>query len=84
VSKATSEIEQIAAIIANAEVMGQALQLNGAQKLTAATPLVAQMFLQSSLLAGRAVSNPPLFKAGCEKIGSGMADVLNSLVAPEA
>lgn len=81
VTRATSDIDQIASIIANVEVMGQALQLQGPQKLTAATPLIAQMVLQSSALAGKEIANPELFKAGCEKIGSGMADVLNAVKA---
>lgn len=73
------DLEQISAIITQAELFGQALSLPGAQKLTAATPAVAQVILQSSILANNKISNEVLFKQGCQKIADGMADVLNSL-----
>lgn len=79
VTRVTSDLEQLASMIGTVEAVGQALSLAGPQKLTAASPLVAQVILQSSLMAHHSIADPVLFKAGCEKIGSGMADVLNSL-----
>uniref|UniRef100_A0A6M3LD29 Uncharacterized protein n=1 Tax=viral metagenome TaxID=1070528 RepID=A0A6M3LD29_9ZZZZ len=73
------DLEQISAIIIQAELFGQALNLPGAQKLTAATPAVAQIILQSSILANHKIADPVLFKQGCTKIADGMADVMNSL-----
>ena len=73
------DIEQISGIIIQTELFGQALSLPGSAKLTAATPAVAQIILQSSILANRKIANPVLFRAGCTKITDGMADVMNSL-----
>jgi hypothetical protein len=81
IAKATTTIDQVVGVIAQVEVMGQALALPGTQKLTAATPLVAQLLLRSSTLAGKEIADPALFTAGCEKIAAGTADVLNSLKA---
>ena len=75
----SKDLEQISAIIIQAELFGQALELKGSAKLTAATPAVAQIILQSSILANHKIANQELFKQGCTKITDGMADVLNSL-----
>lgn len=74
-----NELVQIAKVIIDVEVMGQALSLPGAQKLTAATPAVAQIILDSAILAHRKIADEALFKAGAQKIADGMADVLNSI-----
>lgn len=70
---------QIANIIQTMEVAGQALQIKGPDKLKAATPLVAQVVLQSAVLANHKIAQPELFKQGTQKIADGWADVLNSL-----
>lgn len=75
----SQDLNQIAAIALNVEVIGQALGLTGTQKLTAASPLVAQVILQSSILANHKISNPDLFKQGVDRVAGGMADILNSL-----
>jgi hypothetical protein len=75
----SADLAQIAQIIAQAEVFGQALGLPGADKLKASAPAVAQIILQSSILVNHKIENPVLFQAGCMKIADGMADVLNSL-----
>jgi hypothetical protein len=79
VQVASRDLAQIADIIAQVEAMGQALGQPGADKLRAAAPLVAQVILQSSLLAQRQIADPMLFKVGAQKVADGMADVLNSL-----
>lgn len=71
--------DQIAAIIVQVEVFGQALGLPGPEKLKAAGAAVTQIIMQSSLMAGKKLANPDLFRAGCTKIADGMADILNSL-----
>lgn len=73
------DLVQIAAVIGTVEAVGVSLQLPGPQKLAAAGPLVGQVVLKSSLLAGKKIANPELFQRGCTKLGDGMADVLNSL-----
>ena len=75
----SKDLASIAEIITQVEVMGQVLGSPGADKLRAATPLVAQIVLQSSILARHEIANPELFRAGCQQIAAGMADVLNSL-----
>jgi hypothetical protein len=75
----STDLAAIASIITNVEAVGQALTLAGPQKLQAAAPLVAQVLLQSSLLANHKIAQPELFKAGSQKMADGMADVLNSL-----
>lgn len=76
---AENDLTKIGAVIMQVEVMGQALALPGPQKLIAAAPSVAQVILQSTLLAGHKIANPTLFAAGAAKMADGMADVLNSL-----
>jgi hypothetical protein len=79
IQKVSIDLAEIAQIIQQAEVFGQALGLPGAQKLQAAAPAVAQIILQSSILAKHELANPVLFQQGCTKVADGMADVLNSL-----
>ncbi len=52
---------------------------SGAQKLAAATPLVANIIKTSELVSGHKIADEALFTAGCAKITSGTADILNSL-----
>lgn len=79
ITEIQSDLAAVATVIANVEAVGQVLGTPGADKLRAATPLVAQAILQSSLLAHRKIENPALFQQGAQKIADGMADVLNSL-----
>lgn len=81
VATVSADLAQIANIIAQMEAVGQALTLAGPQKLAAAAPSVAQVILQSSILAHHTVENPTLFSQGAQKIADGMVDVLNSLKA---
>ena len=84
-AKLVDPLTQIAGIVVQVEGMAQALDvpLPGADKLKMATPIVAQIIVQSSILAGKEIANPELFKAGCASIASGMADVLNSIKADD-
>lgn len=74
-----SELTQIGGIIGSVEAAGQALSLGGPDKLKAATPLVAQAIISSSLLVGKKIANPDLFNQGAKKVADGMADILNSI-----
>lgn len=76
---ASQDLAQIATIITQVETIGQALGQPGTAKLTGAAPLVAQVILQSSILANHKIANPTLFQQGATKIADGMADILNSL-----
>lgn len=79
VTEVTSDLNLIAQVISNVEAVGQVTGLTGPDKLKAATPLVAQAILASSLLAKHQIANATLFQQGAQKIADGMADVLNSL-----
>ncbi len=77
--KVVDTLNGIAAVIMNVEVFGTVLKTPGADKLKAATPLVAQIILQSDMMAGKKINDTALFAAGTEKVASGMADILNSI-----
>lgn len=75
----SADLTQIGNIIVTVEAMGQALGLKGPDKLKASIPLIAQVYLQSALLANQKIHDQALFMAGVEKVASGSADILNSL-----
>lgn len=77
--KIEDDISKIANIIIDVEAMGQALSITGPDKLKAAGPLVSQIILKSSILVNHEIADQALFTKGCASIGSGFADVLNSL-----
>jgi hypothetical protein len=79
VAEVTSDLDLLAQIISNVEAVGQVTGLTGPDKLKAATPLVAQAILASSMLAKHKIADASLFNQGAQKIADGMADVLNSL-----
>lgn len=79
VTRVKDDLTQLSAVIAQAEVMGQVLNLPGEDKLKAVAPLVGQIILGSAALAQHKVAQPDLFLQGTTKITSGWADVLNSL-----
>lgn len=77
--KIKDTMNAIAAIVMNVEVFGQILGTPGADKLKAASPLVAQIILQSNMLIGKKINDKVLFAVGVEKLTAGMADILNSI-----
>ena len=79
VASGIQDLGLIASIITNVEAMGQTLKLAGPDKLKAATPLVAQVVLQSSLLVRQKIADPALFTEGCSKVADGVVAILNSL-----
>lgn len=75
----SKDLAEVGTVVANIEAIGQLKGLSGADKAKAAGPLVAQIVLNSSLVAGKKIANPDLFQQGCQNISGGVADVLNSL-----
>lgn len=75
----SKDLSEIANLVVEVEAVGQALGQPGAQKYAAAGPLVAQVILQSSVMAGKTIADPVMFQKGCAEIGGGMADILNAL-----
>ena len=78
VAKVEDIFSQLQGIIISTEAVGASLGLSGEQKLTAAAPQVAQLFLQWAHLVGHQVENGPLFTQGSKKVADGVADILNS------
>jgi hypothetical protein len=52
---------------------------SGAQKLSAAAPLVANIVKTSEMVAGHSIQNEQLFIQGCTDLTSAVAEILNSL-----
>jgi hypothetical protein len=75
----SNDLAQVANIIVQSEALGQALSLNGLQKLQASVGPVEQVILQSSLLVGHKIANEALFKQACQEYAQATADLLNSL-----
>jgi len=81
--KEADTLTKISGAVVTAEAMIAAISdpgaKTGAQKLKAATPLVAQIIHGSELLAGKKIKNEALFEQACTGITSNVADLLNSL-----
>lgn len=75
----SKDLAAVAQVVVEMEAIGQVMGTAGPDKLKAAAPLVAQVIMQSSLMAGKTVANPALFNTACSEIAGGMADLLNSL-----
>lgn len=79
IDQASAKADEFAAVVIQGEVIGQALGLAGPDKLKAITPLLAQLVLKSDVLAGKKIEDPVLFQRGVASLGSGWADILNSV-----
>lgn len=79
VNVVSRDLAQIAAVVQQVEVMGQALSIAGPQKLIAAAPLVEQIILSSSLVANHKIADEAKFRAACGVMAGAMADILTSL-----
>lgn len=77
-SSAINDLSQIAQTVTMVEAVIQTPG-SGAAKLSAATPLVANIIKTSEIVSGKKIVNEALFVQGCQEIASAMADVLNSL-----
>jgi len=80
IDKVESEIAAIAGQIQTVESIGQVLGTPGPDKLKAAAPLVAQVILQSALMAGHEYDQA-LFTEGATDVANGFAKILNSIKA---
>ena len=75
----SKDLAEIGNVIGQVEVIGQVLGTVGADKLKAAVPLVTQVILSSSLMAGKKIADPAKFQVAVSEITSAVADLLNSL-----
>lgn len=83
VQTVAADLVAVGQVVANVEAIGQAMQVPGAKKAELAGPLVAQVVLQSSLVAGKKIANPDLFAKGCQELGGAIADIMNSISPDE-
>ena len=79
VTTATNDLTSIGSVVVQAEALLGAG--NGAAKLAAAAPLVAQIVKTSELLSGHQIANPALFNQGVTDLTNAVAEILNSLSA---
>lgn len=81
IQSVSDDLTKVAGIVTVIEAAAAAMTTpaDGAEKLKMATPLVAQIILQSDLLVGHKVKDAAKFQAGCASVASGIADVLSSL-----
>jgi hypothetical protein len=84
VDRVDDTLGQVAGVVVTVEGIGAALKLDGAQKLSAASPMVTQLILQSSLVSGRKIADEAKFAEGVAKVTAGVVDILNSISADEA
>jgi hypothetical protein len=84
VERVDGTLDQVAGVVITVEGIGAALKLDGAQKLSAASPMVTQLILQSSLVAGKKIADEAKFAEGVAKVTAGVVDILNSISADEA
>ena len=77
----SDDLTKIAGVVTTVEAIAQAMTTPapGAERLRMATPLVAQIVLQSDVLVGHKIKDQAAFYKACASIGGGMADLLNSL-----
>lgn len=75
----SKDLSEVGNIVAQVEAIGQLKGLAGPDRAKLAGPLIAQIILSSSLVAGKKIEKPDLFNQGCVTISGGVADVLNSL-----
>ncbi|HZD93514.1 MAG TPA: hypothetical protein VE133_04620 [Candidatus Sulfotelmatobacter sp.] len=85
VSTGVNDLTQIAQLVVSIETAFAAVPgSNGAQKLQALVPLVANIISTSQAVAGKQVQNTELFMKGCTEVAQGMVDVLNAIHPDEA
>lgn len=77
--KIENTLEQAMQIVMQAEVMGEAINLPGAQKLAAATPLVKQVVLLLFKAKGLEISDEAKFTAAISGLTGSVADLLNAV-----
>ena len=79
IQKVTDTLQQLVGIVTNIEAFGQVLGTPGADKLKAATPLVAQIVLQSDFMVKKKIKDPVLFQKAMAGMAGSIADFLNSV-----
>ncbi len=80
IGKVKDTLQEIADLVLIAEGMFAGIAgANGAQKLAAASPFVAQLIQRAEFMANKEIMDEAKFTAAIQTITSGFADLLNSL-----
>lgn len=75
----SKDLAAVSDAVVNAEALGQMQGMSGADKAKYLAPLVAQIILSGSIVAGKKIADQALFLQGCGNLGGAVADILNSL-----
>jgi len=78
IAGANDRIDGMLGVVAQAEVMGQAIAVPGAQKAAMAAPAILQILLSSKLVAGKKPKDAAAAKVAAENVGKALADFLNA------
>jgi hypothetical protein len=78
VTTATNDLTAIGQVVVQVEAILQGPG-RGAEKLAAATPLIASVVRTSELVSGHKIADENLFIKGCSDLASAVAEILNSL-----
>ena len=73
-----NDLTAVGGVVVQAEALLQGAG-NGAAKLEAAAPLVANIVKTSELVSGHKIANEALFLQGCTDLTHAVAEILNSL-----
>ena len=73
------KLSQMGAAVITVEAVGQALALQGADKLKAVIPLIGQAVSQSALVAGKKIADQVLYDKAVQEFAQATVDLLNSL-----
>lgn len=75
----SKDISAVADAVVQAEALGQMAGMDGATKAKYLAPVVAQIILSGTIVAGKKIADQALFLQGCGNLGGAVADILNSL-----
>lgn len=75
----SNDLTEIANLVVTVEAIGQSAGLPGPQRALLIGPQVAQILLQSAVIAGKPIKDPAAFQAAAAKIAGGVADALNAV-----
>lgn len=79
ITTGTNDLTSIAQLVVTVETAFAASGGTGVDKLKALIPLVQNIVKTSEVVSGKKIADDVLFTKGCQEIGQGMVDVLNSI-----
>src|SRR5713101_5351140 len=83
VSTGINDLTSIGQIVIQIETALQGPN-RGPERLAAILPLISNIVKTSEMVAGKKIAEDTLFTKGCQEIGQGVVDILNSIHSDEA